>query len=88
MPKLSILITLSFVAILPRDIFTSAMIGNDYMLVFFAILSFYLFLKTLFALRNGNKVYLNFIVEELAMGQYLRRGFDGIIWSLLADLRR
>ena len=55
MPKLSILITLSFVAILPRDIFTSAMIGNDYMLVFFAILSFYLFLKTLFALRNGNK---------------------------------
>jgi hypothetical protein len=54
MPKLSILITLSFVAILPRDVFTSAMIGNDYMLVFFAIMSFYLFLKTLFALRNGD----------------------------------
>ena len=62
MPKLSILITLSFVAILPRDIFTSAMIGNDYMLVFFAILSFYLFIKTLFALRNGDKVWFWFIL--------------------------
>lgn len=62
MPKLSILITLSFVAILPRDIFTSAMIGNDYMLVFFAILSFYLFLKTIFALRNGDKVWFWFIL--------------------------
>jgi hypothetical protein len=61
-PKLSILITLSFVAILPRDVFTSAMIGNDYMLVFFAILSFYLFLKTLFALRNGDKVWFWFIL--------------------------
>lgn len=61
-PKLSILITLSFVVILPRDIFTSAMIGNDYMLVFFAILSFYLFLKTLFALRNGDKVWFWFIL--------------------------
>jgi hypothetical protein len=66
MPKLSILITLSFVAILPRDIFTSAMIGNDYMLVFFAILSFYLFLKTLFALRNGNKFLFWFILLILA----------------------
>ena len=64
-PKLSILITLSFVAILPRDIFTSAMIGNDYMLVFFAILSFYLFLKTLFALSNGDKVWFWFILLTL-----------------------
>jgi hypothetical protein len=66
MPKLSILIILSFVAILPRDIFTSAMIGNDYMLVFFAILSFYLFLKTLFALKNGYKVWFWFILLILA----------------------
>jgi hypothetical protein len=62
MPKLSILITLSFVAILPRDIFTSVMIGNDYMLVFFTILSCYLFLKVLFALRNGYKVWFWFIL--------------------------
>ncbi len=62
MPKLSIVITLSFIIILPRDIFTSAMIGNDYMLVFFAILSLYLFLKTLFALKNGYKVWLWFIL--------------------------
>jgi hypothetical protein len=62
MPKLSMLITLSFVAILPRDIFTSAMIGNDYMLVFFAILSFYFFLKTLFALRSDDKFWFWFIL--------------------------
>jgi hypothetical protein len=65
MPKLSILIILSFVAILPRDILTSAMIGNDYMLVFFAILSFYLFLKTLFALKNDYKVWFWFILLTL-----------------------
>jgi hypothetical protein len=62
MSKLSILITLSFIAILPRDIFTSAMIGNDYMLVFFAILSFYLFLKTLFSLRNGDQFWFWFVL--------------------------
>jgi hypothetical protein len=56
-PKLSIVIILSFIIILPSDIFTSAMIGNDYMLVFFAILSFYLFLKTELAVKHGQKVY-------------------------------
>ncbi|OYU96167.1 MAG: hypothetical protein CFE21_07070 [Bacteroidetes bacterium B1(2017)] len=66
MPKLSIAVTLSFIVILPRDIFTSAMIGNDYMLVFFAILSFYLFLKTLFALRNGINVWIWFILLILS----------------------
>jgi hypothetical protein len=66
MPKLSIVVTLSFIVILPRDIFTSAMIGNDYMLVFFAISSFYLFLKTLFALKNRNKVCFWFILLILA----------------------
>jgi hypothetical protein len=65
MPKLSIVITLSFIIILPRDIFTSAMIGNDYMLVFFAILSFYLFLKTVFALKNGHKFWLWLILLVL-----------------------
>ena len=33
----------SFIAFLPVDIFTSSMIGNDYMLVFSAIVSFYFF---------------------------------------------
>ena len=75
MPKLSILITLSFVAILPRDIFTSAMIGNDYMLVFFAILSFYLFLKTLFALRNGNKFWFwfNLLILNATLGSITKQ---------------
>jgi hypothetical protein len=66
MPKLSIVVTLSFIVILPRDIFTSAMIGNDYMLVFFAILSFYLYLKTLYALKNSNKVWFWFILLILS----------------------
>jgi len=61
-PKLSIVVTMSFIAILPRDIFTSAMIGNDYMLVFFAILSFYFFLKTFFALKNGYKFWFWYIL--------------------------
>lgn len=65
-PKLSTLIILSFIAILPRDIFTSAMIGNDYMLVFFVIISYYLFLKTLNALKNGNNVSYWFILLILA----------------------
>jgi 4-amino-4-deoxy-L-arabinose transferase-like glycosyltransferase len=55
--KLSIAITLSFIIILPRDIFTSAMIGNDYMLVFFAVLAFYLFLKTINVLKQGRSIW-------------------------------
>lgn len=57
LPKLSTAITLSFIIVLPRDIFTSVMIGNDYMLVFFAVLAFYLFVKILIALRKGSKVW-------------------------------
>jgi hypothetical protein len=60
--KLPIVITLSFIVILPRDIFTSVMIGNDYMLVFFAILSFYFFLRTLFALKNADNYLVWFIL--------------------------
>jgi 4-amino-4-deoxy-L-arabinose transferase-like glycosyltransferase len=51
--KITQAISLSFLAVLPRDIFTSAMIGNDYMLVFFSVLSFYFFIKTLEAFNNG-----------------------------------
>jgi hypothetical protein len=65
-PKLTIVVIMSFIAVLPRDIFTSAMIGNDYMLVFFAILSFYLFLKTVFALNNGDNVWVWFILLTLS----------------------
>ena len=55
--KLSIAITLSFIIALPRDIFTSAMIGNDYMLVLFAILSFFLFLKTVNELKSKSTTW-------------------------------
>lgn len=57
LPKLSIALTLSFIIALPRDIFTSAMIGNDYMLVFFTVLSFFLFLKTVNALKNKSSTW-------------------------------
>ena len=57
LPQLSIAITLSFIIALPRDIFTSAMIGNDYMLVFFTVLSFYLFLKTANALKSKSTTW-------------------------------
>ncbi len=52
--KRLIALVISFLIVLPRDIFTSAMIGNDYMLVFFSVLAFFFFLKTLEALKNGN----------------------------------
>ncbi|MDB2463807.1 hypothetical protein N9W69_03205 [Flavobacteriaceae bacterium] len=55
--KLSIAVTLSFIIALPRDIFTSAMIGNDYMLVFFAVVSFFLFLKTVNALKSKSTTW-------------------------------
>jgi hypothetical protein len=53
-----IAIVLSFLIVLPRDIFTSVMIGNDYLLVFCSIASFYFFIVTLNALREGNSFYL------------------------------
>lgn len=57
--KRSISVIISFIIVLPRDIFTSAMIGNDYLLVFFSIISFYLFIVTLNALREeGRNFYL------------------------------
>jgi hypothetical protein len=43
---------MSFIVILPVDIFTSAMISNDYMLVFFSILSFYVYVKTILNLKS------------------------------------
>ena len=61
---------LSFLAILPRDIFTSAMIGNDYLVVFFAILTFYLFLKTLEEIKRGDLTWYWFggVVLAAALG--------------------
>jgi hypothetical protein len=66
---------MSFITVLPRDIFTAAMIGNDYMLVFFAILSFYLFLKTIIALKNGIKVWkcLILLVITAALGSLTKQ---------------
>ena len=66
MQKIVNAIVLSFIAVLPRDIFTAAMIGNDYMLVFFSVLAFYLFLKSLNALKKGNIVWQWFIALVLA----------------------
>jgi hypothetical protein len=42
--QLRILI-LTMISVFPRDIYTSAMIGNDYLLLFFAVCSFYQFIK-------------------------------------------
>ncbi len=56
--KYSLATTLSFIIMLPVDIFTSAMIGNDYMLVFFTILSFFFFLKTINSIKNKKKVWI------------------------------
>lgn len=54
---------LSFIVVLPRDIFTSVMIGNDYLLVFLSIASLYFYLRYVLL---GNKihdyVYMSFFV--------------------------
>lgn len=73
--RLSILIILSFIITLPRDILTSSMIGNDYMLVFFSITSFYLFLKSVFALKNGHKFWpwLTLLVITATLGSITKQ---------------
>ncbi len=47
---------LSFWAFLPRDLFTSAMISNDYLLVFAAVCAVYTLLKISKHLDNGGKI--------------------------------
>ena len=61
-----IALILSFLVILPRDIFTSAMIGNDYILVFFSISSFYLFVRTLELIKRGQRYLLTFSLLVLS----------------------
>jgi hypothetical protein len=53
---------MSFMAILPVDIFTSSMIGNDYLLVFSTVAALYYYLKNIELLNNENKIsFSNFI---------------------------
>jgi hypothetical protein len=68
--RIIIAIIISFVITLPRDIFTSAMIGNDYMLVFFTVLSFYLFLKTSIVLDKGKVFWkwISFLIIVVILG--------------------
>ena len=57
------LLYLSFFIILPRDIFTSAMIGNDYLLVFLSVASlYYYFINIKFGHNIYNYAYLCFFV--------------------------
>ena len=89
--KLSAIITLSFVMVLPRDIFTSAMLGNDYMLVFFAVLAFFLFLKTVSTLNKENTFlgWMCALVFSVILGSLTKQHglllllFPGIICLLL-----
>jgi hypothetical protein len=89
--KLLIAITLSFLVALPRDIFTSAMIGNDYMLVFFSILALFLFLKTLIAIKTEYKVrfwYTVLVIVTLLSAMTKQHGlilllFPGVLFLML-----
>ena len=54
---------MSFIAVLPVDLFTASMIGNDYLIVFSAVASFYYYLKIIDNLNNKSKsFYKDFIV--------------------------
>ncbi|MGO4819196.1 hypothetical protein [Flavobacterium sp. W22_SRS_FP1] len=53
---------LSFIAVLPIDLFTSSMIGNDYFLVFASVVSFFYFLKSIDDINSKEKTsYNNFV---------------------------
>lgn len=82
LPQLSVSIILSFIIVLPRDIFTSVMIGNDYMLVFFAALSLYLFLKTVDALNNQESIkrYTVLLVIVATLGSLTKQ--HGLLLNL------
>ena len=55
-------LSLSFVAVLPVDLFTSSMVGNDYLLVFASIISFYYFLLNKENSEQFNKITIkNFL---------------------------
>jgi len=71
----SIFITLSFIVSLPVDILTSAMIGNDYMLVFFSVLSFYFFLKTTSALKSNFqfRFWFIFLILSATLGSLTKQ---------------
>lgn len=47
---------LSFIAVLPIDLFTSSMIGNDYLLVFAAFVSFFYYLKSIDDINSEKKL--------------------------------
>jgi hypothetical protein len=60
--EVKMLLYMSFLAVLPVDLFTAVMIGNDYLLVFSTIASFFYFLKNLDIIKNKNNIStVNFI---------------------------
>ena len=54
--KKSRLVVLSLLAVLPRDLYTSAMIGNDYLISFLCVLALLLFIKS-----PSNRAYFRLI---------------------------
>ena len=60
------LLYMSFIAVLPIDLFTSAMVGNDYLLVFTVVASFYFFLRSVDGINRGGVInYQNLIFLSL-----------------------
>jgi len=60
--EIKMILYMSFIAVLPVDLFTAAMIGNDYLLVFSTVASLFYFLKNVEDIKNKNGVsFLNFI---------------------------
>jgi hypothetical protein len=57
------LVLLSFLAVLPIDLLTCSMIGNDYLLVLFSVLTFYSFLRFHNQIiQSGHVGWLNFFL--------------------------
>lgn len=77
-------ISISFIAVIPRDIFTSSMIGNDYMLVFFSILSFLLYaiiIKKKIILKESIMYYFPMLVIATSLGSLTKQ--HGLLLNIL-----
>lgn len=89
--KQLVALVISFLVVLPRDIFTAVMISNDYLLVFFSVLSFYLFLKTIESIRKSEFItrWFGALIIICLLGGFVKQHglllniFPGIILIIL-----
>lgn len=61
-PYIHKILYLSFISVLPIDVFTSSMIGNDYLLAFSTIACFYWYIKTIEYSNSHDSISIRFFI--------------------------